>query len=385
MGSRRRVTGIGVTLFGLAVCAFSSVSFAGNEIGFARPSLLEPNVRFWVKVFGSYAGRDLIVHDRDKVDRVYQVMHIPGSGEPSGEEVESVSNYLKNKYTGILNRLASGAKPADYEERHVAEMFAGAPPQAYNEAVQNLRVQQGLRERFGQSLLRERYYRPTMERILRSAGLPPELLALGAVESGYYPWARSRKGAVGIWQFTPATGREYMTISRFHDDRVDPAASTEAAAQLLRKNYELLKSWPLAITAYNYGTNGMLRAAEEYNYDYARIVQNYSGGSFGFAVKNYYPEFLAALQIEQHEDDYFPELRDAQLERPTPPSSWRLRRIVWHRRPARTHHHLSYRHQTSHKSLRHHHLRTAARRGDSRLRTALLWPRPVPTIVPQRG
>ena len=66
------------------------------------------------------------------------------------------------------------------------------------------------------------------------------------------------------------------------------ARETEAAAKLLRSNYETLGDWPLAITAYNYGTAGTARAAEQCGSDYCKILKTYNGPHFGFAVKNYY-------------------------------------------------------------------------------------------------
>src|SRR6266851_1128192 len=81
---------------------------------------------------------------------------------------------------------------------------------------------------------------------------------------------------------------------------------------------DALGSWPLAITAYNYGTGGTLAAAAEYGGDYDCIVRNYNGPHFGFAVRNYYSEFLAALQIHQDEDKYFPDLKYSETPQPPP-------------------------------------------------------------------
>src|SRR5262249_3047115 len=53
---------------------------------FPRPAAIEPNVRFWVDVFANYGERDFLVADRDKVWRVYQVLHLPGDGAPSRSE-----------------------------------------------------------------------------------------------------------------------------------------------------------------------------------------------------------------------------------------------------------------------------------------------------------
>jgi membrane-bound lytic murein transglycosylase D len=285
---------------------------------FPRPPSIEPNITFWVNVFATYRERDFLIHDRDQVWRIYQVLHLPGEGAPSRSDINTVNDYLKEKFSNILNRLASGQAPADYEERRVAALFKGEPLSAYALAAQNLRVQQGMREQFREGLLRSRYYRSTMERIFTDAGLPPELVALADVESGFYSRARSNAGAVGIWQFTRGTGEQFMRITRYHDDRLDPTTETEAAAKLLRSNYLTLGNWPLAITAYNYGTAGMVQAADQYADNYTRILRDYTGPHFGFASKNYYAEFLAALQVNQFEDSYFPDLRYDEAPPPPP-------------------------------------------------------------------
>lgn len=312
-------------------------AWAGSEVAFPRPAEVEPNVEFWVKVFTQYSYRDFVVHDRDDVTRIYQVMHLPGDGVPSGADVEWTNAYLKAKYTDILNRLAGGAPPSSFEEQQVAALFHHASPSTYALAAQNLRVQQGLRERFREGLLRSRYYRPTMERIFRDAGLPVELVTLAEVESGFYPGARSSAGAVGIWQFTRSTGRQYLRINSRYDERLNPTRETEAAAQLLRYNYDVLGDWPLAITAYNYGTEGMARAAQIYDRDYSRIFKNFDGPHFGFASKNYYSEFLAAVQIYRHEDQYFPGIEYESVDPPPQPSAVLRRAHIRH---------ASYRHHT---------------------------------------
>jgi membrane-bound lytic murein transglycosylase D len=358
-----RIAGIALVAAALAIAgSILSIATAGTEITFPRPASIEPNIQFWVDVFSGYGERDFLIHDRDQVWRVYQVLHLPGEGVPSRAETAAINDYLKTKYIGILNHLATGAPPANYEERETAAMFRGEPPSAYAIAAQNLRVQQGMREQFRDGLLRSRYYRPTMERIFRDNGLPPELVSLAEVESGFYSRAKSGAGAVGIWQFTRGTGREFMRITRYHDDRLDPTTETAAAAKLLRSNYLTFGNWPLAITAYNYGTAGMEQASDQYHGDYNRVLQNYSGPHFGFASKNYYAEFLAALQVHEYEDKYFPDLKYA--EAPAPPP---VRTDFAPRRTNRrilTVHRVTYRHH--HRQARRRHRVIASSRGKVR-------------------
>jgi peptidoglycan lytic transglycosylase D len=307
--------------------ACGSRSWAGSALPFPRPASLEPNVSFWVDVFTVYSARDFVIHDREQVYKTYQVFHLPGSGSPTREEIDWVNAYARAKYGAMLTRLASGRQPETSEERKVAALFKGEPLSAYTEAAANIRVQQGLRENFKEGLLRSRYYTPTMERIFRSFGLPPELVTLANVESGFYGRAHSGAGAVGIWQFTRATARHYMRVSRRQDDRLNPTRSTQAAAKLLRDNYELLGDWPLAITAYNYGSSGMAHAAAAYDNDYERVFESYKGPRFGFAARNYYAEFLAALQVHRYEDKYFPGIEDEEAPRPADTRTTHLHRV----------------------------------------------------------
>jgi membrane-bound lytic murein transglycosylase D len=311
----------GIAAFALAIAfAFAMAPNASSEttLPFPRPAAIQPNVDFWVNVFTKYSNHDFVIMDRDNVQRVYHVFILPGDGRPTAGDIEWANSYLKTKYGDILNRLASGRAPADDEERQIAAMFKGEPLSAYSAAAQNLRVQEGLREDFHDGLLRSRYYTPSMERIFRNAGLPPELVTLAHVESGFHGGSRSSAGAVGIWQFTRDTGKQYMKITRYHDDRLIPERETVAAAKLLRSNYDMLGDWPLAITAYNYGTGGVARAAGIYGGDYSEMVQHYQGPRFGFAVKNYYAEFLAALQVHRDEEKYFPGIGDEAAIRPAP-------------------------------------------------------------------
>lgn len=306
---------------------------ADTQVPFPRPESLEPSVQFWVDIFTGYSYRDFVILDRDDPNKVYQVFHLPGSGAPDRSEIDWVNAYLKTKYGEILERLASGQQPVGSDERRVAEMFKDKPAWALKDAAQNLRVQEGLKERFREGLLRSRYYRPTMEKIFRGAGLPVELVTLAHVESGFQRGARSSAGAVGIWQFTRATGRHYMKVTRWRDDRLNPTRETEAAAKLLSYNYSVLGNWPLAITAYNYGTAGTARAAEECGNDYCKMVRSYNGPHFGFAVRNYYAEFLAALQVHRYEDKYFPGIDSEPMIIP-PAAPARLERVAAH-----PHHH----------------------------------------------
>jgi len=103
-----------------------------------------------------------------------------------------------------------------------------------------------------------------------------------------------------------STGKRYLRIDRFVDERNDPITATWAAIELLQKNYEVLGSWPLAITAYNHGRDGMLRASRELDTNNLGVIINrYKGKTFGFASANFFPEFLAMLEVEREYRKHF--------------------------------------------------------------------------------
>jgi membrane-bound lytic murein transglycosylase D len=160
-----------------------------------------------------------------------------------------------------------------------------------------------------------------MERIFGEQGLPVELTRMPLIESSFNLNAYSKVGAAGIWQFMPSTGRRFLTVSAAVDERRDPIASTRAAARYLREMYADLGSWPLAISGWNHGPDGLARAARELGTsDIGVIVRQYRGRNFGFASRNFYAEFLAALDLDRRHGAGVgekPRWREHQLERAT--------------------------------------------------------------------
>src|SRR5205823_3111101 len=141
----------------------------------------------------------------------------------------------------------------------------------------NVHTQVGIKERFRQGIIRSGRYAEVFQEIFEKQGVPAEIALLPLVESSFENRARSNAGAAGIWQFTRGTGRLYLNVNRKLDERLDPARATRAAARLLHDNYNALGSWPLAITAYNHGRAGMLRAQSEAGPEIANIIEQYRG------------------------------------------------------------------------------------------------------------
>jgi len=77
----------------------------------------------------------------------------------------------------------------------------------------------------------------------------------------------------------------------------------------MRDNYSALGSWPLAITAYNHGRGGMMRAQSEVgSSDITKVIDEYQGPLFGYASMNFYSEFLAAVDVYNNYQQYFGQL-----------------------------------------------------------------------------
>jgi membrane-bound lytic murein transglycosylase D len=173
----------------------------------------------------------------------------------------------------------------------------------------NVHTQIGIKERFREGIIRSGRYLEAFQQIFEKQGVPTEVSLLPLVESSFENRALSSAGAAGIWQFTRGTGRLYLTVSRKVDERLDPAKAASAAARLLHDNYSALGNWPLAITAYNHGRGGMLRAQEEVgSSEITRVIAEYKGPLFGYASMNFYSEFLAAVDVYHNYQQYFGQL-----------------------------------------------------------------------------
>jgi membrane-bound lytic murein transglycosylase D len=279
---------------------------------FPMPAGLEPNVAFWRNVYAKWSRRQVAIHDNSYLGLIYEVVDLPGPIEASYTRAQKdFLRALKDRWSDRLRllerKVASRQRlsPTEQDLKKTIESKAG--PRALFGASERVRSQRGLRERFRKGLEVSGRYDAKFRDIFRRHGLPEDLAYLPHVESSFQLNARSSAGASGIWQFIRSTGRQYMTVNSSIDERLDPVVAADGAARYLKKSYKSLRSWPLALTSYNHGLGGMLRAKERYGDDIARIVANYDGRYFGFASRNFYAEFLAARHVARNKDRYFPE------------------------------------------------------------------------------
>ncbi|RIW13685.1 LysM peptidoglycan-binding domain-containing protein [Algoriphagus lacus] len=161
-------------------------------------------------------------------------------------------------------------------------------------------------------LARKEKYFHLFEKTLEKHEIPTEIEYLSIVESGLDPQIKSRVGAMGLWQFMPATGKMYgMHVNSDVDDRMDPELSTEAAAKYLKSLYRMFGDWEVAMAAYNCGPGNVRKAIRR------------SGGKKTFwgiydylpkETRSYVPQFQAFLYVLNHLEEH-----NFNLEEPTYP------------------------------------------------------------------
>ncbi|GIX30678.1 MAG: hypothetical protein KatS3mg124_1150 [Porticoccaceae bacterium] len=298
--------------------------FAGE---LPRPAALEPAVRFWIQVYTAVDSRQGYLHDERHPEVIYETLRFSPSASPSEQQrqVEEARAAVRR----ALLALAEGKRQGldERQRRVLAAWGKRADTATLRAAADRVRFQRGLADRFREGYVRSWQWRPHIRRVLARHRLPEELEVLPHVESSFNPRAYSRAAAAGMWQFMPGTARHFMRVDELVDERLDPWVSSEAAARLLERNYRVLGTWPLAITAYNYGAGGMARAVEAVgSKDIAAIVERYQGPNFGFASRNFYACFLAALEVDRKAEHFFgplprsqpPELQEVRLEHYVP-------------------------------------------------------------------
>jgi hypothetical protein len=136
---------------------------------------------------------------------------------------------------------------------------------------------------------------PELASILVQNSLPPSLMGVAAVESGFNPLALSPQGARGLWQLMPATARRYgLIVEPRYDERVDPVKSTHAAAAYMKDLYIQFGDWPLALAAYNAGEKRVERAIRRVGMSDFWTLRRYA--ALPNETLRYVPAVLAKLQ-----------------------------------------------------------------------------------------
>src|SRR3989304_1346335 len=174
----------------------------------------------------------------------------------------------------------------------------------YNNAVRNYIELYAVRKRamVSRMLGMSKMYFPMIEEILDRKKIPMELKHLAIVESALNPTARSRAGAMGLWQFMYGTGKMMgLKISSYVDERCDPIKSTEAACDYIQFLYDMFGDWQMVLAAYNGGPGTVSKAIRR------------SGGKTTYweirpylprETQGYVPAFIAVNYVMNHWEEH---------------------------------------------------------------------------------
>lgn len=306
---------------------------------FKVPPAMEERVEFWKDIYTKYTSDQGILHDSKYITIVYEGIDfsdITNNKDLTDKQKEKARRKrVDDKKKEVAQRLKrlqevkDGSK-LEGDDRRYWELLANVDePKKFIEAAgrKRLRFQLGQRNQFAAGIYMSGRYIHQMEEIFRQEGLPIELTRLPFVESSFNLHARSKVGATGLWQFMRTSARYYMHMDNSADERNDPLRASRAAAKKMRENFEMLHSWPLAITAYNRGASGVRRLVEKLGTTDISEIVDVRKGRFGFAGANFYANFLAAIEVEHNADKYFgvlevlPELRGADIMMARPQSA----------------------------------------------------------------
>ena len=305
-----RVLRLGILLVSLVLPAMSAQgSSAPGSNDFPVPAELHAAVDFWERVYVEVSTDGGLLHDSRHLNVVYEIVDFgsPASLHTQRKRVDARRKHWRH----TLNRLAAGQPVRNDLEREMLSALQtalGRVPRSQDlrAAAKRLRFQRGQRDKFHAGLERAGAYEAYIRSVFRRRGMPEDLAYLPHVESSFQPHAGSKHGAIGMWQFMPATAKRFMEVSALVDERRDPQLATVAAARLLADNYAKLGSWPLALTAYNHGAAGMARAVRTVgSSDIGVISERYQGRAFGFASRNFYAQFLAARRVASNPEPHF--------------------------------------------------------------------------------
>lgn len=218
-----------------------------------------------------------------------------------------------------LEELVTEEPPAsleDKDEKIPHQSLPGIPDEILQRPDVEKFRQQYLSEKWSKLLYQyledAMEYRLYVRKAIQEKEMPAILEYLPVVESNYKTNAKSRSGAIGMWQFMANSVWPFLTLNDFVDERLDPWKSTEGALKKLNDNYNYFQDWLLAIAAYNCGVGAMtkcLKKAQEKNYWY--LVDH---NLLPSQTAHYVPKLLAIADLAMNSKYYGIELPDHEQE-----------------------------------------------------------------------
>lgn len=291
------------------------------EKEFEVPTGLRDRVAFWIDIYSRYNSQIRVVHDRSNPAIIYGYIDFRPLYRTLGPSIETevtandferkILKEMKNRISEAVGITRTGL--VSPEEQNDIKIFfskiGGLSFERANELMEDIRSQTGQSDMFLQALYRSMNLLPHIESVFRQKGLPVALARIPFVESSFNPRAKSKSGAVGIWQFMPETSRQML---RTTDEKIwaDPLKQTVAATKLLQIFRVQLPDWGTTVTSYNSGAGRVKRLVQKYRLKRVDgLINNVPlSEDLGFAGRNFYSEFLAANLVEAYKEEIFSKL-----------------------------------------------------------------------------
>ena len=274
---------------------------------------------FWRKVFTTWSKDERVINSEEYPEVVLEFGSLSATGgkrSATPKEISLLTRTMNKRirhYAKILHGMHKKS-PDKFsgEENRIKKLTDHIKdPQKYLKISKSLRLQQGQREHMITGLETAQKYLVHIKKQFEQEGVPVELAYIAFIESSFNLKAKSHVGASGVYQIMPRTGKQFLRIDRTIDERSDPVKAGRVAAKLFKENYQILGNWPLAITAYNHGPYGMLKKVKRFGTsDLETLINIHTSRTFRYASKNFYVEFLAMIDIIEHKEDLFPEVKE---------------------------------------------------------------------------
>lgn len=295
---------------------------------FIVPEYYYPNVHFWFLIYTQFESSSVVIHDKSNLSIIYKVLDFSSLHEKKLPRntiyvlQEKISEEKVDKLKTELDSLIKDPFLISTDARNILRSLKQAGVELPNDKSEritlfkslkkNLRTQTGQKNFIRNGIVNSLPYQSFFNRHFTAKKLPKELLAIPFLESSFNPMAHSKVSAVGVWQFMPLIASYFIPKRTHHVDyRSNVGVSSLAAGFLLAENYQILKSWDLAVTAYNSGTKHLLKTKRELNRSDVTledVIKHSDSQHFGFASKNFYSEFLALVHTLAYQEDLFPNL-----------------------------------------------------------------------------
>lgn len=288
------------------------------------------SVNFWFMIYTQFESSSVVIHDKSNLSLIYKVLdfsslHKKGLHRNTlyilqDKIADEKIDLLKKEFDVLIKDPFSlaGSSKKIYGLLRRAQMKiplnAKERISFFRELRGNLRTQTGQKNYIRDGIKRSLPYENFLKKYFTAKKLPTELLSIPFLESSFNPKAHSKVNALGVWQFMPFIAGAFVPKRTIKTDyRSNVGTISIAAAFLMSENYRIMKSWDLAVTAYNSGTKHLLKTKRELASDDINledVIKHSDSEHFGFASKNFFSEFLALAHTLAYKDELFDDLHD---------------------------------------------------------------------------